>query len=262
MDFLHAEHEEPARLDLKDGKYISAKDKHVIVIGGGDTGTDCIGTSHRHGCKSLDQLRDPAAAAGGARAGQSLAAVAEDLPVDYGHEEAAGASAPTRATTRSSRRIRRGRDRPVARRPHDARGVGKDANGQPADGRDRRQRRTSRRRDLVLLAMGFRGRGTPSTRSASSWILAQLQGASTASSPPASRACSPRRLPSRSVAGRLGDQRGARAARASATVSDGRDAFCARLKISLGGTPAKFPESACSRSRESKEGKDVRSQGS
>ncbi len=38
---------------LEDGRYISAKDKHVIVIGGGDTGTDCIGTSLRHGCKSL-----------------------------------------------------------------------------------------------------------------------------------------------------------------------------------------------------------------
>ena len=36
-----------------DGKYISAKDKDVIVIGGGDTGTDCIGTAMRHGCKSL-----------------------------------------------------------------------------------------------------------------------------------------------------------------------------------------------------------------
>src|SRR4029079_9605984 len=33
--------------------FISAKDKHIIVIGGGDTGTDCIGTSIRHGCKSL-----------------------------------------------------------------------------------------------------------------------------------------------------------------------------------------------------------------
>ncbi len=37
----------------KDGNYISAKDKHVIVIGGGDTGTDCIGTAMRHACKSL-----------------------------------------------------------------------------------------------------------------------------------------------------------------------------------------------------------------
>jgi glutamate synthase (NADPH) small chain len=35
---------------------ISAKDKDVVVIGGGDTGTDCVGTSIRHGCKSLLQI--------------------------------------------------------------------------------------------------------------------------------------------------------------------------------------------------------------
>lgn len=40
----------------KDNNYISAKDKHVVVIGGGDTGTDCVGTSLRHGCKSVTQL--------------------------------------------------------------------------------------------------------------------------------------------------------------------------------------------------------------
>jgi len=40
----------------ENGDYISAKDKHVIVIGGGDTGTDCVGTSMRHGCKSLTQF--------------------------------------------------------------------------------------------------------------------------------------------------------------------------------------------------------------
>jgi glutamate synthase (NADPH/NADH) small chain len=38
------------------GHYISAKDKDVVVIGGGDTGTDCVGTSMRHGCKSLAQI--------------------------------------------------------------------------------------------------------------------------------------------------------------------------------------------------------------
>lgn len=35
---------------------ISAKDKDVVIIGGGDTGTDCVGTSLRHGCRSLVQL--------------------------------------------------------------------------------------------------------------------------------------------------------------------------------------------------------------
>ena len=37
----------------EDATFISAKDKHVIVIGGGDTGNDCLGTSMRHGCRSL-----------------------------------------------------------------------------------------------------------------------------------------------------------------------------------------------------------------
>ena len=41
---------------LKDGSYISAKDKDVIVIGGGDTGNDCVGTCVRHGAKSVTQL--------------------------------------------------------------------------------------------------------------------------------------------------------------------------------------------------------------
>ena len=40
----------------KEGGFISADGKDVIVIGGGDTGTDCVGTSMRHGCKSLAQL--------------------------------------------------------------------------------------------------------------------------------------------------------------------------------------------------------------
>ena len=39
-----------------DNPVLSAKDKDVVVIGGGDTGTDCVGTSMRHGCRSLVQL--------------------------------------------------------------------------------------------------------------------------------------------------------------------------------------------------------------
>ena len=43
-------------LSLKDGTYISTKGKNVMVIGGGDTGNDCVGTSMRHGAKSVLQL--------------------------------------------------------------------------------------------------------------------------------------------------------------------------------------------------------------
>ena len=41
---------------FKDGEYISAKDKDVIVIGGGDTGNDCVATAIRQGCKSVRQF--------------------------------------------------------------------------------------------------------------------------------------------------------------------------------------------------------------
>ena len=43
-------------MQLVDGQYISAKDKDVVIIGGGDTGNDCVGTVIRHGCKSVTQL--------------------------------------------------------------------------------------------------------------------------------------------------------------------------------------------------------------
>ena len=55
MEFLH--HNTKSLLDQKwNGNFISAKGKDVMVIGGGDTGTDCVGTSMRHGCNSLVQL--------------------------------------------------------------------------------------------------------------------------------------------------------------------------------------------------------------
>ncbi|KAL2753686.1 hypothetical protein ACRALDRAFT_2126518 [Sodiomyces alcalophilus JCM 7366] len=53
MEFLHKNTKSLLDSELADGSYISAKDKNVIVIGGGDTGNDCIGTSVRHGAKSV-----------------------------------------------------------------------------------------------------------------------------------------------------------------------------------------------------------------
>ncbi len=53
MDFLTRNTKSLLDSGLRNGQYISARDKHVIVIGGGDTGADCIGTSLRHGCRSV-----------------------------------------------------------------------------------------------------------------------------------------------------------------------------------------------------------------
>ncbi|MCH5299435.1 MAG: glutamate synthase subunit beta [Ruminococcus sp.] len=56
VDFLKSTTKSLLDSDLQEGTYISAKDKNVMVIGGGDTGNDCVGTSVRHGAKSVLQL--------------------------------------------------------------------------------------------------------------------------------------------------------------------------------------------------------------
>jgi NAD(P)H-dependent glutamate synthase small subunit len=56
MEFLTANTKSLLDSDLKDGRYIDAKGKRVVVIGGGDTGADCIGTALRHGCASMMNL--------------------------------------------------------------------------------------------------------------------------------------------------------------------------------------------------------------
>lgn len=56
VDFLKANTKSLLDSNLTDGKFVSAKGKDVIVIGGGDTGTDCVGTALRHKCKSVNQF--------------------------------------------------------------------------------------------------------------------------------------------------------------------------------------------------------------
>lgn len=56
VDFLKSTTKPLLNNNLQDGTYISAKDKNVLVIGGGDTGNDCVGTCVRHGAKSVLQL--------------------------------------------------------------------------------------------------------------------------------------------------------------------------------------------------------------
>ncbi len=56
MEFLHANTKSLLDSNLQDGRYVSARGRDVVVIGGGDTGTDCVATSLRHGCRSLVQF--------------------------------------------------------------------------------------------------------------------------------------------------------------------------------------------------------------
>ena len=89
MNFLWRNTKSLLDSQLNNGEYLSAKGKKVIVIGGGDTGTDCIGTSLRHGCESLVNFEIMP---------KPPVDRADDNPwplwpkihrVDYGHEEAA-----------------------------------------------------------------------------------------------------------------------------------------------------------------------------
>ena len=56
MEFLSQQNDRNAGVEVPDDVSILAKNKHVIVIGGGDTGSDCVGTSLRHGARSVTQL--------------------------------------------------------------------------------------------------------------------------------------------------------------------------------------------------------------
>jgi glutamate synthase (NADPH) small chain len=88
MDFLTANTK--AVLDQHhNGNFISAQGKDVVIIGGGDTGTDCVGTSLRHGCQSLTQLEIMAKPPLTRSADNPWPEWPKVYKLDYGQEEAA-----------------------------------------------------------------------------------------------------------------------------------------------------------------------------
>ncbi|MHB1558973.1 MAG: glutamate synthase subunit beta [Isosphaeraceae bacterium] len=56
MDFLTGQNRRVAGDQIDDSAFITAHDRDVIIIGGGDTGADCLGTVHRHRCRSVHQF--------------------------------------------------------------------------------------------------------------------------------------------------------------------------------------------------------------
>ncbi len=88
VDFLKSTTKSLLNSDLQDNQYISAKGKHVIVIGGGDTGNDCVGTSLRHGCASVTQLEMMPKLPETRTEDNSWPEWPKVLKTDYGQEEA------------------------------------------------------------------------------------------------------------------------------------------------------------------------------
>ncbi len=89
VDFLRATTKSLLSSNMSDTKYISAKYKDVIIIGGGDTGNDCVGTCMRHGCKSVTQLEMMPAPPVERAANNPWPEWPKILKTDYGQEEAA-----------------------------------------------------------------------------------------------------------------------------------------------------------------------------
>lgn len=88
VDFLTQTTKSLLDSGLKDGKFISAKDKRVVIVGGGDTGNDCVGTCIRHGCKSVIQLEMMPKAPEGRGEGNPWPEWPRICKTDYGQEEA------------------------------------------------------------------------------------------------------------------------------------------------------------------------------
>ena len=88
VDFLSRTTKSLLDSGLKDNKAINVKNKRVIIIGGGDTGNDCVGTSIRLGCKSVMQLEMRPKPPGTRLASNPWPEWPKILKTDYGQEEA------------------------------------------------------------------------------------------------------------------------------------------------------------------------------
>lgn len=89
MEFLTANTKSLLDSNHADGDYINVKDANVLVIGGGDTGTDCLGTAMRHGCAKLVNFELFPAHPDERRESNPWPEYPNIFRVDYGHEEAA-----------------------------------------------------------------------------------------------------------------------------------------------------------------------------
>jgi glutamate synthase (NADPH/NADH) small chain len=157
MDFLHANTKSLLDSNHADGRYISAKGKNVVVIGGGDTGTDCVGTSVRHGAKSVVQLEIMPRPPDERAADNPWPQWPKVYKLDYGQEEAKalwGADPREYAVTTKRFVGEGGRLTGLELMKVDwLRGEG----GRPLGPRETEGTRRLIHADLVLLALGFLG---------------------------------------------------------------------------------------------------------
>ncbi|MBS1795181.1 MAG: glutamate synthase subunit beta [Acidobacteria bacterium] len=152
MEFLAKNTKSLLDSDFKDRNFIDVKDRRVIVIGGGDTGTDCIATALRHGCRSVTQFEILPPPGPKVYTHEHWLSRARTFQVDYGQEEAAvvfGAD-PREYCVLTKRFVSNGRGR--------VRGL-ETVNVEWRDGKFSEIEGTEKfwEADRVFLAMGFTG---------------------------------------------------------------------------------------------------------
>ncbi|WP_404414467.1 glutamate synthase subunit beta [Marinospirillum sp.] len=156
MEFLGSNTKSLLDSNHEDGRFISAKDKHVVVIGGGDTGTDCVGTSLRQGCKSVTQLEIMPKPPLERAADNPWPEFKRTLKVDYGQAEAIAVQGEDPRQYLQLTQKLTGENGQVKKLHLTGIEWKKDEQGrmgpQPVEGSERELKA-----DLVLLAMGFLG---------------------------------------------------------------------------------------------------------
>ncbi|HET7753423.1 MAG TPA: glutamate synthase subunit beta, partial [Anaeromyxobacteraceae bacterium] len=158
MDFLRANTKSLLDSAHRDGQYISAKDRDVVVIGGGDTGTDCVGTAIRHGAKSVVQLEIMPRPPDERAADNPWPQWPKVYKLDYGQEEAKAlwGSDPRQYAVQTHRFLGDGDGR-----VKELQIVGIDwlkaPDGRPLGPREVAGTERTIPADLVLLALGFTG---------------------------------------------------------------------------------------------------------
>ncbi|HEX2926889.1 MAG TPA: glutamate synthase subunit beta [Ruminiclostridium sp.] len=158
VDFLKANTKSLLDSNLEDGSCISAKDKNVIIIGGGDTGTDCVATSIRHGCRSVYQFEImPEPPRDRNNETNPWPEWPKKLKVDYGQEEAISLTGNDPRNYLISAKKIVGNEKGEVKEVHTMKVTwGKDSNGRfvplEVPGSEKVWKA-----DIVLLAMGFLG---------------------------------------------------------------------------------------------------------
>jgi glutamate synthase (NADPH) small chain len=140
---------------------IHARGRHVVVVGGGDTGTDCVATAMRQGCKSLTQIEIMAQPPLERAADNPWPEWPKVYKLDYGQEEAAAKfGADPRVYVTTVKRLNGGADGRVRSLSTVRVAWTKDSGGRfvPADVPGSEREIAA---DLVLLAMGFTGPEQP-----------------------------------------------------------------------------------------------------